>query len=123
MEKLHFQVSLNLPFRFLTKVAVAHALLDIKEKYTKKDGRKLGDALKIAKTDLFDVSGRDEKHKILVVLSDGAAGDSFNEFSQALKDMAVSIYFVGNGDYQCSSIHCSTSINIRGGARNFPTGG
>ena len=89
-------MDLNLPFRFLTKVAVAHALLDVKEKYTKKDGRKLGDALKIAKTDLFDVSGRDEKHKILVVLSDGAAGDSFNEFSQALKDMAVSIYFVGN---------------------------
>ena len=76
-------------------MAVSHALLDIKEKYTKKDGRKLGEALKIAKTDLFDVSGRDEKQKILVVLSDGAAGDSFNEYSQALKDMAVAIYFVG----------------------------
>ena len=82
-------------FRYLNNLAVAKALSDIKEKYTKKDGRKLGDALKIAKTDLLDVSGRDEKQKILVVLSDGAAGDSFNEYAQALKDMAVTIYFVG----------------------------
>lgn len=41
------------------------------------------------------MSGRDEKQKILVVVSDGTAGDSFNENAQALKDMAVSIYFVG----------------------------
>ena len=74
---------------------MAHALKDAKDKFEKKDGRKLGDGLKVAKTDLFDVSGRDEKHKILVVLTDGAAGDSFNEYAQALRDAAVSIYLVG----------------------------
>ncbi|XP_065062056.1 uncharacterized protein LOC135688921 isoform X1 [Rhopilema esculentum] len=81
--------------KYLSNLAVAHALKDAKNKFEKKDGRKLGDGLKVAKTDLFDVSGRDEKHKILVVLSDGAAGDSFNEYAQALRDAAVSIYFVG----------------------------
>ena len=55
----------------------------------------MGDGLKIAKTDLFDVSGRDEKHKVLFILTDGAAGDTFNEQAQALKDSAVSIYAVG----------------------------
>ena len=81
--------------RYLNALQILRALKDIKDKYKKKDGRKLGDGLKIAKTDLFDVSGRDEKHKVLFILTDGAAGDTFNEQAQALKDSAVSIYAVG----------------------------
>ncbi len=74
---------------------VTKALDDLAEKFVKKDGRKLGAGLTVAKTELFDVTGRDEKHKILIVITDNAAGDSFNDQVTAIKNMGVSIYVIG----------------------------
>ena len=87
--------SLSPQNRFHNPHEIEHELLHIVTDYSPKKGRALGNGLKIAKGSLFDSSGRDEISRVLIVLTDGSAGDTFGPEGQAIKDAGVNVYVVG----------------------------
>ena len=64
-------------------------------------GRNIGEALHLARTDLFNQSneGRNGTRNILVVVTDGGSDDNLTFPSQALKRDGVTIFSVGIDGY------------------------
>ncbi|EDO40688.1 predicted protein, partial [Nematostella vectensis] len=62
-----------------------------------KGGTRTGEALKMAKSQLFGASMRSVP-KVLIVLTDGRSSDKVEAPSKALKDEGVVIFAVGVGD-------------------------
>ena len=70
-------------------------------------GRNIGEALRLARTDLFNQSNeeRNEVRNILIVIADGGSDNNISKPSDALKEDGVVTFSVGIGGYVFSQLN------------------